>query len=259
MKNTPTTKPGQTSLRNRLRTMLAISPLLLVLGTGMASANGSAYFNYTINWPQTPDLYFSVAGGPASTCGDLVAVRNGGAPQTTPGWLCTDASGNATKGPWSWANQANDETASSYIRWPDNSTTNTVSHIWDKTAPTASISSSGTPPTSYSGTGHDTTNGACFSANWSTVTSTFEDTSTGLYWSPGQGYSAQPRCHAVPPGGCVGIPVINGTLSGMPSCSVTWSTSFPPAGDHTSGHSYLWKTCVYDGGQYGCATLSFTP
>jgi hypothetical protein len=249
-------KPRQTSLRNRIKTALALSPLLLVLATGVASASGSAYFNYDINWPSTPDLYFTVTAGPASTCGDLVINRNG-VNSTTPGWLCTDVSGNSTKGPWSWAGQANDETAYAYIVWPGGSNTNVASHIWDKTAPTASYSSSGTPPTSYSGTASDTAWGACFNSNWATVTSSFEDTTTGLFWVSGlTSYSASVSGRCRPATGCP-IPHVVGTLSGMPSCSVTWSTDFPPTSAYVSGHSYLWTTCVYDGGQYGCSSLTF--
>jgi hypothetical protein len=256
MKNTPTTKSCHASLGKRMKFALAISPLLLFLTTGIASANGSAYFNYTINWPQTPDLYFTVAAGPASTCGDLVINRNG-TTTTTPGWLCTDGSGNSTKGPWSWANQANDETASAYILWPNGTTTNVASHIWDKSAPTATNSSSGTPPTSYSGTGSDTTYGACFNSNWSTVISSFEDLTTGLFWLSGlSSYSASTPTRCRPATGCP-TPHVTGTLSGMPSCSVTWSTDFPPTSAYVSGHSYLWTTCVFDGGQYGCTSLSF--
>ncbi|HEX4964338.1 MAG TPA: hypothetical protein VF173_26200 [Thermoanaerobaculia bacterium] len=247
-------------MRN-MKTILALTALLLVFATGMASATGSAYFNYPINWPSTPDLYFSVAGGPASTCGDLVINRNG-VNSTTPGWLCTDASGNATKGPWSWAGQANDETASAYIAWPGGSSTNVATHVWDKTAPTAAITSpfgAGPTPGSYYGTGSDTTWGACFNASWATVTSTFKDLTSGLYWTPFvSGYSAAvTRCR--PATGVCDIPTVDGALSGMPSCSVTWNTTFPPPSAHTTGHNYLWTTCVFDGGQYGCTSLSFTP
>ncbi|HEX4964333.1 MAG TPA: hypothetical protein VF173_26175 [Thermoanaerobaculia bacterium] len=243
-------RPSDTQLRQaslRMKKALAFTALLLVLTAGMASATGSAYFNYPINWPSTPDLYFSVAGGPASTCGDLVIDRNG-TTTITPGWLCTDASGNATKGPWSWAGQANDETASAYIAWPGGSYTNTVTHVWDKTAPTANITSPlSAPPSSYYGTGSDTAYGACFNSNWSTVTTTFEDVTTGYFWTPFvSGYSA------------TGSPKVTGALYGMPSCSVTWSTPFPPPSAHTPGHTYRWETCVYDGGQYGCIDLLFT-
>jgi hypothetical protein len=243
---------------------LASCTLLALLGAGSASALGNAYYNHDINWKQTSDLSFTVASGPANTCGDLVINRNGGGYQTTIGWLCTDASGNAVKGPWSWANQSQDETAISYIRWPDGSTTNSVSHIWDKSAPTASITPTiGAPPPSFSGTANDHVNGACFSASWSTSGdyksyARFHDITTDGYWQPGlTGYTARKLCR--PATGVCDYPIVDVSISGMPSCSVSWSvSSVPPAGAHVSGHSYEWQVCVSDGSnQCGSATKPF--
>lgn len=239
------------------RLPLLLAATVLLLGASASWAQGSASYNYPINWIGTPDLYFFVAGGPASTCGDLVVTRNG-VTSTTTGWLCTDASGNATRGPWSWANQPNDETASTYIRWPNGGITNTVSHIWDKTAPTASITSpGGTPPSSFYGNANDAAWGAGFNSNWTVAHATFHDVTTNLFWTPTAGaYSGAQFCRPV--GGACDTPSVDLTLSGMPSLSVTWSSASPPASVHTSGHFYEWNACIFDGGQWGCSTLSFT-
>src|ERR1700681_1247844 len=167
MKNPLASNTTRPALRHALVTALAFCALA-AFSARVASAGGSAYFNHDINWQYTGDLYFSVAGGPANTCGDLWADRNDAGFTITSGWLCTDANGNSTKGPWSWANQASDETAFVYIRWPDGSSTNGgATHIWDKSAPTAAITSGGgAPPSSFSGTGSDTQYGACFNSNW---------------------------------------------------------------------------------------------
>lgn len=246
---------GKSARGPRLALLLAAAALLL--GGSASWAQGTASFNYPIHWIGMVDLYFYVSGGPANTCGDAVVTRNG-VTSTTVGWLCTDASGNATKGPWSWANQPNDETSSSYIRWPGGGTTNTANHIWDKTAPTASITSpGGTPPTSFYGNANDAAWGAGFNASWTVARTTFHDLDTDLYWTPALGaYSGARRCRPV--GGGCDVPQVNITLSGMPTFSATWSSPVPPAGVHTSGHSYDWQICVFDGGQWGCSTLSFT-
>jgi len=46
----------------------------------------------------------------------------------------------------------------------------------------------------------------------------------------------------------------------MPSCGVSWSTNFPALGAHTSGHSYLWETCIVESsdGCTVCTNLTFT-
>lgn len=241
--------------RRRLPALLALTALFCA--GGVAWAQGSAYFNYPIHWVGMPDLYFTVAGGPPNTCGDAVITRNG-VTSTAVGWLCTDASGNATKGPWSWANQPIDETATTYIRWPGGGITSQASHIWDKTAPSASITSPlGSPPSSYSGTGSDAAWGAGFNTNWTIVRSNFLDVDTDLYWTPSLGaYAGSRRCRPV--GGGCNVPSVDATVSGMPGFSISWNSAFPPASAHTPGHAYKWTTCVWDGGQWGCVALNFT-
>ncbi len=217
-----------------------------------AKTGGTGYFNYAINWDDTGDLYYYIYGAPANTCGELNANRNGSWQTPTAGWVCTDAYGNATKGPWSWSSQSIDETANPvYIEWPNSSTTSNSEHVWDKTCPDATFSPnpSGAPPTTWQGNATDTQWGACFHGAWSEVASSFYDSNTGYYWNSSSGtYSGTPGNGAV----------VYGTFSGAPSCSISWSTSFPPGSAHTSGHHYYWTTCVSDGGCASCVNYDFT-
>jgi len=242
---------------------LALVALLLFLGAGAAWAAGTASFNYQINWKGTSDLYFTVTGGPPSTCGDLISTRNGSSLVAT-NYVCTDASGNVTMGPWTWAGTASDQTDDPlYVRWPGGSTTNQTWHIWDKLSPTTSIDPySGTPPTSSSGTATDPQWGAGFSSSWgSRVETYFKNVTTNRYWTPSAGaYTAAPICNAVAPIRCLPRWVA-GNLYGMPSYSVAWDTSFPPGSAHATGNTYEWKTCVYDNyslGQSSCASITFS-
>ena len=222
---------------------VATTPPLLAKTGG-----GTAYYSSTINWYYTGDLYYSVAGAPASTCGTLWVYRNSGPWTSTAGWICTDASGNATKGPWTWAGQSGDETAYSYIEWPGSLYTNTSKHIWDKSCTTTTITSpSGSPPTSLYGAATDVTWGAGFDASWSSCTAYFQDTTTGHYWTPVAG------AYSVTSG--VGVSC---SISGMPGLTVTWNESSVPAvGAHTSGHCYDWYVCVPDGYCGYCGNYQF--
>lgn len=206
---------------------------------------GSANFDPQINWSWNPTLYYRVT-GPANTYGDSVVKRNGGSWETTPGWLLTDGSGNATKGPWSWYSDTADEYAEAYIRWQsDWSTTNTDWHIWDRNCPSISRTSpGGSPPLSLQGTATDGSNGACFNANWSSSWASFRDTTNGQYWN-GSSYSSPGAYYF----GCF--------ISGMPSCSVGWSCAVPPSTAHVSGRCYEWEACIYDGGCDRCTTVNF--
>ncbi|MFL6259226.1 MAG: hypothetical protein ACJ76Y_05890 [Thermoanaerobaculia bacterium] len=212
------------------------------------TGGGVGYFSSDINWYYTPDLYYSVGGGPANTCGTLWAYRNAGPWTSTAGWICTDASGNATKGPWSWANQSGDETAYAYIDWGGGLTTNTSQHIWDKTCATATITSGGgNPPASLYGAGTDGAWGAGFDASWSSAFAFFQDTGTGNYWTPAAGaYNTTSNVS------------VSCSISGMPSLTVTWSCpQIPPGYTHQSGHCYQWTVCVPDGYCGYCDSVSF--
>lgn len=222
-----------------------------------AAIHGSGYFNYNINWAHTPALDYTVENGPASTCGELNAQRNG-TWEYSPGWLCTDGSGDAYKGPWYWSNQTADETAQAYIRWPNNDTTTTDWHKWDVSSPSISPASycQGSSPTCWEGFASDPPYGACFSSTWSRVYSIFMhvDYTTGQpldYWSPSTGTYGN------------GYTEVNGTMFGLTACSqncscgLDWATSFPDSGDHTSGQRYRWLACTTDGGNGSCFQHDF--
>lgn len=219
----------------------------LILPTAASAANGTAAFNPEINWQQSPPLYFTVTGGPPNTCGALWVKRNAGSFTSSgfgasgTGWLCTNGSGYAIKGPWFYNNQQGSEIAYSYIEWPDGSTTTTAKHVWDKDAPAVSIGYLGSLPfQSFHGTATDSW-GAGFSSSWSGCTMYFQDIDTGLHWTPGRSAYDQP------------FTKVNCTISGMPSLSVTWSagTQFPPAGTHEPYHCYVWGVSLFDGGKWG--------
>lgn len=213
-----------------------------------AAIVGSAQFNRTVNFQYSSpsNLYYTVTGGPPNTCGELNSYRNGswiyGA-----NWLCTDASGNATKGPWTWAGTPSDQTDDpAYIRWPNGDTTNNALHIWDKTcAQTYRTTPNGTPPTSWAGHATDTQWGAGFDFGASGA-SNFQNLTTGLYWHPSTGAYTSP------------YRPIPATLTRVNRYLVNWTTSFPSPGSHVSGHQYVWATCVSDGGCGNCLPYYFT-
>lgn len=215
---------------------------------------GSGYFNHEINWWHTSDLYYSVAGAPPNTWGTVWTLRNNGSWTATPNWILTDSNGNATKGPWSYANQPGDEDALAYIQWANGTETNWSHHIWDKTEPSVDFDNLYWPPgarapSHFSGSAWDGPFGAGFDARWADCKVSFYNRSTGFYWTPSVGsYNANSNYE---------LPC---TIFGMPSRSVTWDTpwyNLPPSSAHTVGHCYRWKACLYDGGKWGCWDLYF--
>lgn len=220
---------------------IGISCLLATLALGVApmaaEASGNAYFNHTVNWQNTGNLYFSVAGGPPNTCGDLWSLRNGGSWTQGAGWICTDANGNATKGPWTWAGQANDEIGRFYIGWPGGTKTNEALHIWDKTCPTINITApNSNPPTYFKGSASDATWGAGFNYQ-PTCQSVFRNINTGLYWHPStlaytQSAATWQNC----------------STSSNTQYLMNWQATQVPASNlHLPGNCYRWTVCVTDG------------
>jgi hypothetical protein len=212
-----------------------------------ASTGGTARYSQTINYYGS--LYYYITGGPANTCGELDTYRNGSW-LFSPGWVCTDASGNATKGPWYWSSAFDQTDEPTFIRWPDGTTTNNATHIWDKEcAYTYRDTAVQTPPTSYSGHATDSTWGAGFDFS-PFADSFFEDVTdpaVTLYWvNATSGYSSTTPVYITP------------GLSHVNRWYVNWSTTFPASGNHLSGHKYKWYTCVTDGNCSGCAVTSFT-
>jgi hypothetical protein len=228
-------------------------PRRLRIGSLNKVGGGTAVYSAEFNWELTGALTYSVNGAPANVCGDLHISRNFAPYTVTPGWICTDSSGNATKGPWSYANQSGDEESYAYIVWPDGSATHPLHHIWDKSAPTASVASfSSTPPTSLTGSANDPGYGAGFSSSWGTHCSTyFLDTTSTRYWSPTSGYTNVSPWN----GPCA--------ISGMPSRSATWAaTQIPPASAHASTHCFEWGVFFFEASptrssKYGPASRSF--
>jgi hypothetical protein len=224
--------------------------ILLVQGalqSAAASGGGVGYYSSPINWSFTAPLYYSVAGAPPNVCGESHTFRNG-VWRVTASWICTDASGNATKGPWTWAGTPADQTDNpTYILWPDGTSTTSSKHVWDKTcAQVFRDSPSGTPPTAYYGHAADGW-GAGFDASWTSAFSTFQDLTTGLLWNPSSGgYSTST------------FPNVPASVAGWPASNVNWSSPFPPPGVHLSGHTYRWQTCVTDGACGCTAPLTFT-
>jgi hypothetical protein len=216
------------------------------------SGGGTAFYSPTINWQGSPNLYYTITGAPASLCGDLHVSRNGQPYTTTANWVCTDASGNAAKGPWTYAGQSGDEDAYAYIVWSNGLSTNTDHHIWDKTAPIANIGSTGgsPAPSGLSGTAWDSTWmgpqwGAGFSAAFpasaggshSACNLYFFDKNLAKYWCSGLTYNSATACTPA----C--------TISGMPALTVTWSAGsaiLPPEAAHVSGHCFEWGVLITD-------------
>ncbi|HEX5717179.1 MAG TPA: hypothetical protein VF179_13525 [Thermoanaerobaculia bacterium] len=216
-----------------------------------ALSNGTGYFNYTRNWELTPDLRYYVEGGPASTCGELNINRNG-TWHFGQNWLCTNSTGYAEKGPWSWANQSGDETAEAFIRWPDQSATSSDWHYWDKTCPSVGIRTVNNPslglyppPIAWGGNADDPQYGACFGDGWSRVYATFQETNPATsavrYWTEDASdyFSFSPS-------------ETEGELTGMPTCGAEWTTPFPPDTAHTSGFHYRWTVCVVESPLSNC-------
>lgn len=196
---------------------------------------GNASFNYRINWRDTPPLYYTVENGPAGTCGDLHTYRNGGW-LIAPGWLCTDASGYAQKGPWTWDDIPSDQTDNpAFIRWPGGDETTYNDHIFDKTCSRTEVDST-SPPTDFRGSASDALWGAGFDSGWTETCCTFFNRTTQRYWSPSTGsYSSTTAV-------CT-----SATVGGMPSLNVSWSCTPPPSGAHTSLQEYEWSACIADG------------
>lgn len=209
-----------------------------------ALSNGNISFNQSIHYSGT--LYFYVDGGPPSTCGELNTYRNGSW-WFAGNYVCTDANGDTTMGPWYWSSSSSQTDDPLYVRWPDNSTTNSIWHIWDKNcAQTYRDSPSGSPPTSYYGHATDTQWEAGFDFSpW--AYSVFEDIDYGLFWTSARGAYTS------------GFATQGATLSRVNRWYYDWSTVFPPAGAHVSGRRYRWYTCVADGNCGICTSyLSFT-
>jgi len=212
-----------------------------------AWSGGTGYLsNGPYDWVNST-FYYNVTGAPPNVCGTLHTFRNG-SQLDSPGWICTNSSGNATMGPYSGSTNQTDENV--YIEWPDGSHTNAIYHVSDASPPTIWINTYGT---SFTGGASDVQWGTGFDfgpAAWSGITTSYQDLTTGKYWD-GAGYNA-----------------INTTLSGgEPSdyfgFNISWSAPFPPPPSaHEASHAYRW--CVFTGDRFylsniACAGFSGIP
>lgn len=222
-----------------LRTRGIVSVLLVLLFGAVASqplttqASGNGFADFSLGYNKNGTTYtFSVSGGPASTCGTLDLYRNG-VHQVTPGWLCTDANGNATKGPWT---ATSDETVDHvFIQWPDGTSTNQTFHVSDVTKPTIrSYQRGGSPPSAYSGTATDAQWGSGFDYSpWAMVhvMATYKDTGTNKYWD-GSCYCSTSIWK---------FPI---SVTPVTQFSLTWAASSLPT--NTPGRPYQWCVSISD-------------
>jgi len=206
-------------------------------GLPLKTPNGTA--SVSTNLVFSGSYSFSVTGGPASTCGELDIYRNGNW-EFTPGWFCTNSSGNGSAGPWTWSSKTSDETGDPvYIRWPDNSATTSTYVIIDKNPAYTYIDSpmpTTSTPTSYYGHASDATWGTGFDFGYAHF-SVFEDRSTGKFWDPSTlHYDSNSEVWVTP-----------SFTSQSGRWYVSWGgSSFPSVSAHTTGHQYRWYTCFSD-------------
>lgn len=215
---------------------------------GLKTSNGTASFSPS-NLIFSGSFTFSVSGGPANTCGELNIYRNGSW-EFTGGWLCTDGSGNATKGPWYWSDKPSDETGEPvFIRWPDNSATSSSFAIVDKNYAYTYIDSpmpTNSTPTSYYGHATDATWGTGFDFGYGAF-SVFQNLTTGKYWDPGSGAYDSNSYQSVTPS----------FVSQSGRWYISWGgTYFPAEDDHVTGQQYRWYTCFTDAGYGWCTGAS---
>jgi hypothetical protein len=205
--------------------------------------------------------YYSVYGAPANTYGTLHVTRNGGSDEVTPGWMLSDGSGNATKGPW---NANINETATNiYIEWTDSTrTAGGDFHVNDYSMPELTLYSgiqtgSGAPiPGSFFGNATDATWGTGFVegyAGYTVVRAAFYDSTTHQYYSVSNGtYSA---------GGTVSNDTwVYGGISPNAGSNVAWvipASGLPPSSAHNSTDNYEWTVQINDRFYYNYLTAYF--
>jgi len=196
-----------------------------------ASGGTASFTNGPRDWVNSI-FYYNVTGAPPNVCGTLHTFRNG-SQLDSPGWICTNSSGNATMGPYSGSSNQTDENV--YIEWPDGSTTTGATyHVSDASAPTIWISTTGT---SFTGGASDVQWGTGFDfgpAAWSGITTSYQDLTTGKYYD-GSGYNSTSPINS------------SATPSDYFGFNITWSATFPPPSSaHDASHSYRWCAFTRD-------------
>ena len=202
----------------------------LIFGSTPWSGGTGSFTNGPYDWVNST-FYYNVTGAPPNVCGTLHTFRNG-SQLDSPGWICTNGSGNATMGPYSGSSNQTDENI--YIEWPDGSqTTGATRHISDASPPTISISTFGT---SFSGSASDVQWGTGFDFGpfgWSGITTSYQDLTTGKFWD-GSGYNSTNPINS------------GGSSSDFFGFSITWSATPPPSSAHDPSHSYRWCVSTRD-------------
>ena len=195
------------------------------------SSGGYAYFSNGVYDSRYTSYTYNVYGVLPYLCGTLHIIRNGNS-EVTPGWICTDGSGQATKGPWTGSTNQTGQYI--YIEWPNGTTTvggdykvddGSEPNIWpDQTA------GFGVPmPTSFTGGASDVQWGTGFSW-WTSIYATFRNDTTSKYYN-GHNYISD------------NFVQIHGTFSPPTGFIINWSVPPPPPSAHNSTDDYEW--CVY--------------
>ena len=221
--------------------LLAVVGLALVAGilqptSAYAGTVGSAKFTDGGYASASTSYRYYIELGPRNTCGTLHVRRNGGPDEVTPGWVCTDPSGFAEKGPWT---PTQDETATDiYIQWPNNDVTNSLRHINDVTPPAIYPNGGGSGvqvPSTFTGTATDAQWGSGFNHSYYNLYATFRDNTTGMYYN-GTCYCSFSgiRFYAT-----IDPPTVGAK-------SVNWAIPAPPSGTHYRTHTYTWSAQIKD-------------
>lgn len=212
---------------------------LSAVASAQLSGGYASFSNDIYDCPGSSYSY-TVTNAPPNVCGTLKLVRNG-VYEETPGWICTDAYGNASKGPWT---VSNNQTAQSIrIEWPNGTTTTGgETKVDDNSPPTINFSRYDT--SSFSGTASDAEWGSGFGP-WTSVRVNFRDVSNGQYWDGSCYCSPTPQtfyASSSPAGGY----------------DITWSIVPPPDYAHNPFHTYQWcaATNDYCSNVQGCVIAS---
>lgn len=206
-------------------------------------AGGYAYFSNGVYDSRFSSYTYNVYSAPPNVCGTLYIVRNGN-PESTGGWICTNGSGQATKGPWTGS--TNQTGQSIYIQWPNGTTTvggdykvddGSDPSIWSIQTPGIGVAI----PNQFSGGGSDVQWGTGFNFapyGWSPLTGRFRQITNpntpqeySRYYD-GSGYFSTFEVYfpgtSTPPAG---------------GYSINWAVNSPPQSIHNSADTYEW--CVF--------------
>jgi len=196
-------------------------------------SGGYAYFSNGVYDSRYSSYTYNVYNAPPNVCGRLNMVRNG-SPESTDGWICTNAYGYGSKGPWTPSvNQTGENIR---IVWPNGTYTvggeYKVDDVSDPQIWAYQSGGIGIPiPTQFNGWGSDAQWGSGFNFYaWSWVKANFRNVSTNKY-SGGGAYTSN-------------VPVdVYGTATAFSPYYINWSVPPPPQSAHNSYDTYEW--CVY--------------